>query len=217
MLAGILFTTCLILANILAIKIIRIGTLAAPAGVLIFPLAYIVNDIIAEVWGYKKARLIIWTGFTMNLIMVLFFSLSIAIPPAPFWNGQNEYESILGTAPRMVVASIISYLAGSFFNALIMSRMKIRSNGKHFGWRALISTIAGEGTDSILFITLAFAGSFPIKAVLTMIVTQASMKILYEIIVLPLTAVLVRFIKKTERQDAYDTGISYNPFKIAEV
>ena len=215
--SGILFTTCLLLANIMAVKIIQIGPWAAPAGVLIFPVAYILNDVIAEVWGYKKARLIIWSGFAMNLLMVLFFSLTIAMPSAVFWSEQNNFAKIIGSTPRIVFASITAYLVGSFLNAFIMSRMKILSNGKNFGLRAIISTIAGESADSFIFISVAFAGLFSAKALLIMIATQALLKTIYEIIVLPLTTLLVKWVKKVENQDVFDKSISYNPFKIAEV
>ncbi len=217
MLAGILFTTCLLLANILAIKIIQIGPFAAPAGVLIFPVAYILNDVIAEVWGYKKARLIIWAGFAMNILMVLFFGLSIALPSAIFWTDQSTYAKILGSTPRIVFASITSYLVGSFLNAFIMSRMKIINRGKHFGFRAIVSTMAGESADSLLFISLAFAGTFPLLSIIIMIVTQALLKTVYEILILPFTAMAVRWVKKKENQDVFDNAISYNPFKIVEV
>lgn len=217
MLAGILFTTCLLLANILAIKIIQIGPWAAPAGVLIFPLAYILNDVIAEVWGYRKARLIIWSGFVMNLLMVLFFSLAIAMPSAAFWTDQPIFAKIIGSTPRIVLASILAYLSGSFLNAFIMSRMKIYHQGRKFGVRAIVSTIAGETVDSFLFITVAFAGVFPVKALVVMIITQALMKTIYEILVLPFTTMIVVWVKKYENQDVFDDSVSYNPFKIAEV
>ena len=217
MLAGILFTTCLLLANILAVKIIQIGPFAAPAGVLIFPVAYILNDVIAEVWGYKKARLIIWAGFAMNILMVVFFSLSIILPSAAFWTDQSTYAKILGSTPRIVFASIASYLVGSFLNAFIMSRMKIFSRGKHFGLRAILSTMAGETADSLLFISLAFAGTFPFRSIIIMIATQALLKTIYEILILPFTAMAVRWVKKKENQDVFDNAISYNPFKIVEV
>jgi len=217
MLAGILFTTCLLLANILAIKIIQIGPFAAPAGVLIFPVAYIINDVIAEVWGYRKTRLIIWTGFAMNLLMVLFFSLSIAVPPATFWTDQQTYAKVLGSAPRIVFASITSYLVGSFLNAFIMSRMKILSKGKNFGYRAVISTLAGESADSLLFISLAFAGTFSFQAIIIMIATQALLKSIYEMLILPFTVLVVRWVKRKEEKDVFDHAISYNPFKVIEV
>jgi queuosine precursor transporter len=217
MLAGILFTTCLILSNILAVKIINIGNWAAPAGVLIFPLAYILNDVIAEVWGYRKARLIIWAGFAMNLLTVLFFSVSIVMPSAPFWQNQEAFQTIIGLTPRIVLASLTAYLAGSFLNAFILSRMKVRSNGKFFGIRAVVSTLAGESIDSLLFITIAFAGIFPMYALLTMVVTQTLLKTTYEIIILPITTIVVVKIKQVEGIDTFDNAISYNPFFIKEV
>jgi uncharacterized integral membrane protein (TIGR00697 family) len=217
MLAGILFTTCLLLANILAVKIIQIGPWAAPAGVLIFPIAYILNDVIAEVWGYRKARLIIWSGFAMNILMVLFFSLAIALPFAPFWTDQQSFAKIIGSTPRIVFASIMAYLVGSFLNAYIMSRMKIRSQGKNFGLRAIVSTLAGESADSFIFILVAFAGIFQINALIIMIATQALLKTIYEIIVLPLTTIVVNWIKKVENQNVFDKSISYNPFKVGEL
>lgn len=217
MLAGILFTTCLLLSNILAVKIITIGSWAAPAGVLVFPLAYILNDVIAEVWGYRKARLIIWAGFAMNILSVLFFTASIAMPSAPFWPNQEAYQSIIGTAPRIVLASLSAYLAGSFLNAYVLSKMKVKSAGKNFGFRAIVSTLAGESIDSILFIIIAFAGIFPATAMLAMILTQALLKTAYEIIILPLTSVVVKKIKQIEGIDTFDEAISYNPFVIDEV
>ena len=217
MFAGIIFTTCLLLSNILAVKIITIGKLAAPAGVLIFPIAYILNDVIAEVWGYRNARLIIWTGFAMNLIAVVFFTAAIAIPSAPFWDKQEAFATIIGTTPRIVLASLTAYLAGSFINAFIMSRMKVKSNGKNFGIRAIVSTLAGESIDSLFFISIAFAGIFPIRAIGIMIITQALLKTVYEIIILPITSITVIKIKKLEETNIFDTNISYNPFRLKDV
>jgi uncharacterized integral membrane protein (TIGR00697 family) len=217
MLAGILFTTCLLLANILAVKIIQIGPWAAPAGMLIFPIAYILNDVIAEVWGYRKARLIIWSGFAMNILMVLFFSLAISLPFAPFWTDQQSFAKTLGSTPRIVFASIMAYLVGSFLNAYIMSRMKVRSQGKNFGLRAIVSTLVGESADSFIFISVAFAGIFQVRSLIMMIATQALLKTIYEIIVLPLTTIVVNWIKKVENQNVFDRSISYNPFKVGEV
>ena len=217
MLAGILFTTCLILSNILAVKIITIGSWAAPAGVLVFPLAYILNDVIAEVWGYRKARLIIWTGFAMNILTVVFFTTSIALPAASFWQNQEAYQIIIGTTPRIVLASLTAYLAGSFLNAFVLSRMKVRSKGKNFGLRAIMSTLAGESIDSLLFITIAFSGIFPLHAILTMVITQTLLKTAYEVIILPVTTIVVSKIKQMEGIDTFDSEISYNPFVIKEV
>ncbi|MCG6186566.1 queuosine precursor transporter [Maribellus maritimus] len=217
MLAGILFATCLLISNILASKIIMIGPWSAPAGVLIFPLAYIINDVIAEVWGYRKARLIIWAGFGVNLLAVLFFSMAVAVPSAPFYEGQNAFASVLGNTPRIVAASLLAYLFGSFLNAFVMSKVKVITEGKSFSLRAIVSTLAGESIDSLIFILVAFAGVFPVNVLLGMIVTQAVIKTVYEIIVLPLTLVVVKKVKQLEGEDTFDYSVSYNPFRLRQI
>lgn len=217
MLAGILFTACLLISNILAVKIIMIGPWAAPAGVLIFPVAYILNDVIAEVWGYRKARLIIWFGFAMNALAVIFYSIAIALPKADFWTQQQAFSDILGSTPRLTLAGFIAYLAGSFLNAYVLSRMKIKSKGKNFGVRAILSTLVGESADSFLFITISFAGIFASMDLIKMIITQALLKTVYEIIILPVTIIVVRTIKKIEEIDTFDNQISYSPFRIRDL
>jgi queuosine precursor transporter len=217
MLAGILFATCLLISNILASKIMMVGPWAAPAGVLIFPLAYIINDVIAEVWGYQKARLIIWAGFGVNVLAVLFFSAGIAVPSAPFWSGQDAFATALGSTPRIVAASLLAYLLGSFLNAYVMSKFKVLTRGKGFSVRAVVSTLVGEGADSLIFISVAFAGIFPLKVLLTMIATQAMIKTVYEIAVLPLTIWVVKKVKEVEGTDTFDYSVSYNPFRLKEI
>jgi queuosine precursor transporter len=194
-----------------------IGPLAVPAGVLVFPLAYILNDVITEVWGYSKARLIIWAGFAVNLLMVFIFSLTLAVPAAPFWEGQEAFSAVLGSTPRIVAASLLAYLLGSFLNAWIMSRFKVKTKGKGFSLRAVLSTVIGEGADSVIFISVAFAGLFPSGALLTMMATQAMVKIAFEVVVLPLTVAVVNKIKKLEGTEAFDHKISYNPFRLKEI
>ena len=217
MVAGILFTTCLLISNVLAVKIISIGPWAAPAGILVFPLAYIINDVIAEVWGYRKARLIIWSGFAMNILAIVFYMLAIHLPAAPFWGNQAAFSSVLGNTPRIVAASLVAYLVGSFLNAWLLSRMKIASQGKNFGWRAIASTLVGESADSFLFIIIAFTGVFSWNNLLWMIVTQALLKTLYEIIILPVTALVIKRIKSAVNEDVFDNNLSYNPFRIGEI
>jgi len=217
MLAGILFATCLLISNILASKIMMVGPWAAPAGVIIFPLAYIINDVIAEVWGYQKARLIIWVGFGVNVLAVLFFSAGIAVPSAAFWTGQEAFSTTLGSAPRIVAASLLAYLLGSFLNAFVMSKFKVLTRGKGFSVRAVVSTLVGEGADSLIFITVAFAGIFPFNAILGMIATQALIKTVYEIAVLPLTIWVVKKVKEVEGIDTFDYTVSYNPFRLKEI
>jgi queuosine precursor transporter len=217
MLAGILFAASLLISNIIASKIMMLGPWAVPAGVLVFPLAYILNDVITEVWGYGKARLIIWAGFAVNLLMVFFFSLTLVMPAAPFWEGQDAFRAVLGSTPRIVAASLLAYLLGSFLNAWIMSWFKIKTKGRGFSFRAVLSTIVGEGADSAIFITVAFAGMFPVPVLMTMIVTQALVKIGFEILVLPLTILVVKKVKKAEGTDTFDWSVSYNPFRLKEI
>ena len=217
MFTGILFASCLLISNILATKILMIGPWAAPAGVLIFPIAYILNDVITEVWGFAKARLIIWTGFVVNVLAVLFFTMGIVVPGAPFWQNQEAFATILGNTPRIVVASMSAYLVGSFLNAFIMSRMKVMTAGKGFSGRAILSTLVGESADSFIFIGIAFAGVFPLSVLLIMILTQAMLKTVYEILILPITVWTVGYVKRMEGVDTFDTNLSYNLFKVKEI
>ena len=217
MFAGILFAICLLMANILATKIILVGPWAAPAGVLIFPIAYIINDVIVEVWGYRKARLIIWSGFAVNILAVLFFSLAIVVPAAPFWHNQDAFSTILGSTPRIIFASLMAYLIGSFLNAFVMSKVKVLMKGRDFSVRAILSTLVGETADSMIFISIAFAGLMPFNILIVMILTQACIKTVYEILVLPFTILVVNWVKRMEGIDAFDESISYNPFLIKQI
>jgi queuosine precursor transporter len=217
MFAGILFAICLLISNILATKIILIGSWAAPAGVLIFPIAYIINDVIVEVWGYQKARLIIWSGFAVNLLAALFFTLAIVVPAAPFWQNQMAFSTILGSTPRIIAASLLAYLTGSFLNAFVMSKVKVLMKGKDFSVRAILSTLIGEAADSFIFIIIAFAGNLPFNVLIGMILTQACIKTAYEIVILPFTILVVNWVKRVEDTDVYDESISYNPFSINQI
>lgn len=214
---GILFTACLLISNILAIKVITIGSMVVPAGVIIFPISYIVNDVIVEIWGYRKARFVIWIGFAMLILSNVMYQLAIAIPSAPFWQDQDAFSTILKSSPRIGLASILAYLSGSFANAFIMSRMKVMSNGKNFSLRAILSTVVGEGFDSLVFIFIAFAGIIPTKQLFMMVAAQTFIKTAYEILILPVTIYIVNRVKKVENENALDLNISYNPFKLKEV
>jgi len=216
-LAGVLFTSCLLISNLISSKIIALGHWYVPAGVMIFPISYILNDVVAEVWGFRKARLIIWTGFIINLVAVVFYSLSVSWPAAPFWQNQDAFATVLSSTPRIAAASLLAYLVGSFLNAYVMSALKIRSKGRNFSFRAVLSTILGEGADSAIFITVAFTGLIPWSQLPMMILTQAIVKILFEIVLLPLTVHVVKLIKKIDNIDTFDVGVSYNPFKIKEI
>lgn len=217
MASGLLFTTCLIVANIVEQKLISIGPIEATAGLLIFPVSYIINDIIAEVWGYRKARLIIWYGFLMNFLAVVIFRLSIVVPGSENFSHQEAFQLVLGNTERISLASFIAFLIGSFLNAMVMSKMKLFQRGRNFSLRAVVSTLVGEGADSLVFFTIAFAGVIPNNDLMMLILTQTGMKTAYEIIVLPLTNIIVKWVKRKEQEDVFDEGISYNPLKINDL
>ena len=198
MLLGILFNVCLITANLLETKVISVCGLTVTAGLLVFPISYIINDCIAEVWGFRKARLIIWTGFAMNSFVVTLGLVAVALPPAPFWEGEEHFNFVFGMAPRIVVASLAAFLVGSFLNAYVMSRMKLRSGERHFSVRAIVSTVAGETADSLLFFPIAFGGVIAWRELAGMMVLQIVLKSMYEVVILPVTVRVVRFIKRNE-------------------
>ena len=217
MLLGILFNVCLIAANLLETKVISIGGLTVTAGLLVFPVSYIINDCIAEVWGFRKARLIIWTGFAMNFFVVTLGLVAVALPAAPFWEGEAHFNFVFGMAPRIVAASLAAFLVGSFLNAYVMSRMKLRSGGRHFSVRAIASTVVGETADSLLFFPIAFGGVIAWRELAVMMALQIVLKSMYEVIILPVTVRVVRYVKRVDGSDVYDAGISYKIWKIREL
>ena len=217
MVLGIVFCVCLVAANLLETKVIQLGPIAVTAGLIVFPVSYIINDCIAEVWGFRKARLIIWMGFLMNFMAVALGQIAVALPAAPFWEGEAGFNFVFGMAPRIAAASLTAFLAGSFINAYVMSRMKVFSRGKNFSARAVLSTVAGESADSLLFFPLAFGGLMPVPELLKMMLVQVVLKTLYEVIILPVTVRVVRYIKRVDQSDVYDEHISYNILKIKEI
>ena len=217
MLLGILFNVCLIAANLLETKVIQIGSLTVTAGLLVFPISYIINDCIAEVWGFKKARLIIWSGFAMNFFVVALGLIAVAIPAAPFWEGEEHFDFVFGMAPRIVAASLMAFLVGSFLNAYVMIKMKVASRGRHFSARAILSTLAGETADSLIFFPVAFGGIIAWRELLIMMCIQIILKSMYEVIILPVTIRVVKAIKKIDGSDVYDTDISYNVLKVKDI
>ena len=217
MLLGILFNVCLIAANLLERNVIQVGSLTVTAGLLVFPISYIINDCIAEVWGFKKARLIIWSGFAMNFFVVALGLIAVAIPAAPFWEGEEHFNFVFGMAPRIVAASLMAFLVGSFLNAYVMSKMKVASQGRNFSARAIWSTVVGETADSLIFFPVAFGGVIAWKELLIMMGIQIVLKSMYEVIILPVTIRVVKAIKKIDGSDVYDTNISYNVLKVKDI
>ncbi|MGM9736595.1 MAG: queuosine precursor transporter [Candidatus Cryptobacteroides sp.] len=216
MLMSILFVVCLIASNLFETKLFTVGGIALTGGVIIFPVSYIINDCLVEVYGYRKSRMTIWMGFAMNFFVVAMAQIVRVLPEAPFWDGGEHFNYIFTMAPRVTIASLLAFVSGSTVNAWIMSRMKVVQKGKGFSLRAILSTIGGEGVDSLIFFPIAFWG-IGTAEMLKLMATQIVLKTLYEIIILPLTNVCVRRLKKIEDTDVYDENISYNPFKIKDI
>ncbi len=214
MLFSILFTVCLITANLLGAKQIALGPISLTGGILIFPISYIINDCVCEVWGYSKVRLLIWTGFLMDFFFVAVCGLCDIIPGAPYWDNDAGFHAIFGLAPRIAFASFMAFIIGSFINAYVMSKMKLKSKGKHFSVRAILSTILGEGADSLIFFPIAFLGVIPTSELPLLMFWQVVIKTSYEIVVLPITIQVVNWVKQHEEEDAYDEGIDYDILKI---
>lgn len=217
MLFCMLFCVCLITANVLETKQMAFGPISITGGLIVFPVSYIINDCVCEVWGYRKTRMLIWLGFSMNFLFVIFAALCDAIPGAPYWDNEAGFHAIFGLAPRVAAASFVAFIVGSFANAYVMSRMKVSSQGKNFSLRAIMSTILGETADSLIFFPLALGGVVPNSELPVLIVSQIVLKTLYEIVVLPITIQVVKFTKRHEGIDEYDNNIKYNIFNISNI
>lgn len=211
---SIIFTVCLIASNILETKQMVFGPLHLTGGLLIFPVSYIINDVVCEVWGYRRAGVLIWTGFVINFAFMMVACIADAIPGAPYWDNEAGFHAIFGLTPRIALASFVSFIAGSFVNAYVMSRMKINDKGKRFPLRAIMSTIWGEGADSLIFFPLAFYGVLPNEELPLMMLSQLVLKTVYEIIFLPITIRVVNWVKVREGEDVYDNNVSYNIFSV---
>ena len=217
MLYSILFCVCLITANVLETKQISFGPANMTAGLIVFPVSYIINDVVCEVWGNGRTRLLIWLGFAMNFLFVIFGAIADWIPGAPYWHGEEGFHQIFGLAPRIAGASFLAFLAGSFINAYVMSKMKLSSEGRNFSYRAVMSTIFGELTDSVIFFPLALGGVIPWEEMPSLVITQVTIKTLYEILVLPMTIRVVAFTKRHDHEDVFDKDVAYNIFKVKEL
>lgn len=209
------FVTSLLVANIIAVKLIAVGPWIMPAGVIIFPLSYILGDVLTEVYGYRRARQAIWLGFACNLLAVLAIALAQALPPAGFWDGQAAFERILGYAPRLLLASFLAYLVGEFANAYVLARMKVLTQGRWLWTRTIGSTLVGQLLDSAVFISVAFAGVLPSEGLLVAILVQWLAKSVYETAATPVTYWVVNTLKRHEGVDVYDTQTDFNPLKVS--
>jgi uncharacterized integral membrane protein (TIGR00697 family) len=220
-----IFVTTLTISNIIAVKLISVGPFFLTAAILIFPVSYIFGDILTEVYGYARARRVIWIGFGCNLMAVLVIWLSIELPPAPFWKiepfespraSQQAYQAIFGFTPRILAASFLAYLVGEFLNSFVLAKMKITTHGRHLWMRTIGSTVIGQLADSGVFIFLAFYGTIPIASLGRVVIYQWLMKSAYEALVTPLTYVVVNYLKRVEQEDFYDRETDFSPLRWRE-
>jgi uncharacterized integral membrane protein (TIGR00697 family) len=209
------FVTCLITANIIAVKIVALGNFMLPAAIFVFPLSYVFGDVLTEVYGYSVARKIIWLGFACNLIFVFFAWVGQVLPSAPFWAEQQPaYQAILGYTPRLLLASFAAYLVGEFVNSYVLARMKVLTKGRWLWSRTIGSTIAGQGLDTVIFITIAFIGTPAFAG--TLILNHWVAKVGIEAVLTPVTYGVVNNLKRREGIDTYDTTTRFNPFGILD-
>lgn len=216
LLVTVLFVACLIAANITATKLIEPWGLAMDAGTIVFPVSYILGDVLTEVYGFRAARRVIWLGFLANLLVVAAIAVAGLVPAASFWDGQAAYDQILGFTPRILAASFCAYLVGEFANSVVLAKMKVATGGRYLWTRTIGSTLVGQGLDSLIFVTLAFSGVVPFEAMLVMIATQWVVKSAYEALATPVTYAVVGFLKRREGVDIYDRDTRFNPLPIGD-
>ena len=209
---GSLNITCLLISNIITIKTINISGLIFTAGDILFPITYILNDVFTEVYGFKKARFIIWISFFCNLLMVIIFGITIALPVDETFEMQSALVNILGSTPRILFASFISFLIGNFANSIVLSKMKVKTKGKYLALRTITSTLIGEGLDTLLFIPIVFIGTLDLKSILFLMIDTYILKELLEVVLTPITYKVVKFIKRKENVDTFDNEVKYKIF-----
>ena len=208
------FVVILLLSNLIgAAKLSTLGGVTFGAGILFFPLGYVIGDVLTEVYGYARARRCVWAGFVAMLFMALMSWVVVVLPPAPGWPGQDAYESVFGNTWRIVFASLIAFWAGEFANSFVLARMKVLTEGRHLWMRTIGSTVVGQGVDSLLFYPLAFYGQWSNAQVLTVMVTNWAMKVFWEMLLTPVTYGVVNMLKRREGLDVYDQGTNFTPFR----
>jgi queuosine precursor transporter len=209
-----LFSATLVISNTLDTKIFMVGSFAMPAGIILFPIAYLFGDILTEVYGYTASRKVIWTGFCSLILMVITYEIAGKIQPASFWLYQTDFEHILGKVPRIVIAGITAYFCGEFVNSYILAKLKIKTKGKGMSIRFILSTLIGQFVDTSVFVVIAFAGSMIFSELTIVTLSAWIFKVSWEIIALPATLPFVKWLKKAEQEDYFDTHTNFNPFKL---
>jgi uncharacterized integral membrane protein (TIGR00697 family) len=209
-----LFVTCLLTANTIAAKLVVVAGVTLTAGIVIFPLSYVLGDVLTEVWGYAAARRVIWLGFACNVVMVVAIWIGGALPAAPFGASPAAYDEVLGQTPRILAASFVAYLCGEFANAFVLAKLKVATRGRWLWVRTIGSTVIGQALDSTVFVTLAFAGTVPGAALAGIVAGQWIAKVLYEAAGTPLVYAVVGWLKARERVDTFDVETDFNPIRL---
>lgn len=207
-----LFTAVLLISNTLDNKIFSLGGLELPAGIVLFPLAYLAGDLLTETYGYAASRSVIWTGFVSLLLMVGTYEVARLLPPASFWKDQAAFVAILGNTPRIVAASITAYFLGEFCNSYTVAKVKVKMKGKAMSVRFVLSTLVGQFVDTTVFVLIAFTGTLPSTELVTVVLSAWGVKVAWEVIALPITIPVVKALKRAENEDYFDTHTNFNPF-----
>jgi uncharacterized integral membrane protein (TIGR00697 family) len=210
------FVAVLLISNVASTKILQLGELTFDGGTLLFPLSYIFGDILTEVYGYRRSRRVIWTGFVAAALMSAVFWIVGVLPAAPDWNNQSAYDAILGMTPRIVIASLLAYFAGEFSNSFTLAKLKIVTQGRLLWSRTIGSTVIGEGVDTLIFVTVAFWGAIPTELLLAVMISNYVFKVGFEVVATPLTYAVVHWLKRAEGVDVYDNGTNFNPFAFGQ-
>ncbi|WP_310498240.1 queuosine precursor transporter [Sandarakinorhabdus sp.] len=213
------FAVILICSNLIgagkqaAVTLPFFGQMTFGAGILFFPLGYVLGDVLTEVYGYARARRVVWVGFTASIFTAFMAFVVVSIPPAPGWDGQETLAAVFGQTPRIFLASITAFWAGEFANSFVLARMKVWTGGKHLWTRTIGSTVVGQGVDSLIFYPLAFLGVWDTSAVITVALTNYGLKVLWEALLTPVTYRIVAWFKRAEGLDVFDTATDFSPFK----
>jgi len=207
------FVVCLLLSNLISGKLIQVFGMVLTAGIILFPLTYILGDVITEVYGFKNSKRVIWIGFACNFFAILIYFATIFLPYPEFWHNQDAYVTVLMTTPRIFLASLVAYLFGSFLNAIVLSKMKVAMNGKWLWGRTILSSVIAHSFDTVVFIIIAFGGIYDTAVIWQMILFEYLWKMGYEILLTPITCFIIIRIKRIENIDVYDVGVKYSLFK----
>lgn len=211
-----LFSATLLISNTLDTKVFILFDLTLPAGIILFPLAYLFGDILTEVYGYAASRKVIWGGFFSLVLLVTCYEIAIWLPPAAFWDGQAAFAKTMGHVPRIVCASIIAYFLGEFCNSYVLAKLKVKTEGNGMPLRFVLSTIVGQAVDTTAFVLVAFSGVFAAGEMLKITISAWVLKVAWEVIALPITIPVVKALKKTEHEDYYDINTNFNPFHLSK-